>query len=98
MKPVLFHAEAERELWNTIDYYETKCTGLGLDFEKELRYAISKIQMPPKSYPPKKYGARCRLLHRFPYSIYYLELQDIIWIISVAHSRRRPYYWLKRLY
>jgi hypothetical protein len=33
------------------------------------------------------------LLKRFPYTVYYLELDHSIWIAAVAHQQRRPGYW-----
>ncbi|MFH1288916.1 MAG: type II toxin-antitoxin system RelE/ParE family toxin [bacterium] len=97
MKNVVIHSEAELELWQAVDFYETRYTGLGLDFEKEVSRALSKIQENPERWSTKKHGARCCLLYRFPYIIYYIELQDVIWIVSIAHTRRKPYYWRSRI-
>lgn len=97
MKSIIVHSEAELELWQAVDYYETRRVGLGLDFVQEIKYALVDIQEALDRWPIKKHGTRCRLLHRFPYGIYYLELQDVIWIVSVAHTSRKPYYWRNRL-
>jgi toxin ParE1/3/4 len=97
MKRIIVHSEAELELWQAVEYYEIRSVGLGLDFEQEIRRALLDIQEAPDRWPTRKYRTRCRLLHRFPYAIYYLELQDIIWVVAVTHTRRRPYYWRKRL-
>jgi hypothetical protein len=35
-------------------------------------------------------------LRRFPYLIYYVELDDSLWIAAVAHQKRRPGYWSHR--
>lgn len=96
MKRIIVHSEAELELWQAVEYYETKSVGLGLDFEQEISRALGDIQEEPNRWPTRKHGTRCRLLRRFPYIIYYLELQDIIWVVAVAHTSRRPYYWRKR--
>ena len=93
MKRIIVHSEAELELWQAVDYYETKCVGLGLDLEQEVSRTLVDIQKSPDRWPVKRHGARCRLLHRFPYAIYYLELQDFIWVVAVAHTSRKPYYW-----
>jgi hypothetical protein len=34
---------------------------------------------------------------RFPYSVVYLEDEDEIWVLAVAHAKRRPGYWRGRL-
>jgi hypothetical protein len=36
------------------------------------------------------------LLHKFPFSVVYLERPDFIEVIAVAHHRRKPGYWSKR--
>jgi toxin ParE1/3/4 len=36
-------------------------------------------------------------VRRFPYTIFYLELAEQIWIAAVAHQRRRPGYWRNRM-
>ena len=97
MKRIIVHSEAELELWQAVAYYESKSVGLGLDLEQEVSRALADIQEDPARWPIKGYGTRCRLLHRFPYAIHYLELQDTIWIVSVAHTSRRPGYWRNRL-
>jgi len=35
MKRVIVHQGAEVELWQAVDYYELKRTGLGLELEKD---------------------------------------------------------------
>jgi len=97
MKRIIVHREAELELWQAVEYYEIRRVGLGLDLEQEVSRTLVDIQEAPKRWPTRRYGTRCHLLHRFPYAIYYLELQDIIWVVAVAHTSRRPYYWRKRL-
>ena len=96
MKRIVVHSEAELELWQAVEYYETKRVGLGLDLEQEVGRALVDIQKAPKRRPARKHGTRYCLLRRFPYAIYYLELQDAIWVVAVAHTSRRPYYWRKR--
>jgi toxin ParE1/3/4 len=35
-------------------------------------------------------------VRRFPYVVFYLDLEEYIWIAAVAHQRRRPGYWVYR--
>lgn len=97
MRPIILHHDAELELWQAVDYYETKCAGLGLDFEHEVSRTFIDIQDAPERWPIRRNGTRCRLLHRFPYTVYYIELQDVIWVVAIAHMSRKPYYWRNRL-
>jgi toxin ParE1/3/4 len=97
MKSVIVHDAAEFELWQAIDFYEAIRKGLGLDLEKEIRHALAGIQDAPEVWPKKKHGTRYRLLTRFPFAIYYLDLSESIWIVAFAHTSRKPYYWRDRM-
>lgn len=81
MKHIIVHHEAELELWQAVDYYESKCAGLGLDLEQEVRRAFINIQKTPNRWTVKCYGTRWYLLQRFPYAIYYLDS---------SHSTHKP--------
>ncbi|HEU5117317.1 MAG TPA: hypothetical protein VFT74_11690, partial [Isosphaeraceae bacterium] len=41
-------------------------------------------------------GSRKMRFSRFPYTVYFAELDDVIWIAAVAHQKRRPSYWIDR--
>jgi hypothetical protein len=41
-------------------------------------------------------GTRRYLLKRYPYAVIYRELDDLIWVVAVAHGKRRPGYWKSR--
>ncbi|MBI3399604.1 MAG: type II toxin-antitoxin system RelE/ParE family toxin [Deltaproteobacteria bacterium] len=97
MKRVIIHHDAELELWQAVEYYETKCAGLGLDLEQEMSRILADIREAPERWPVKRNGARCCLLHRFPYAVHYVELEDTLWVVAVAHTSRKPYYWRNRL-
>ena len=97
MKKIIIHEDAEKELWHSVDYYEDKVTGLGLDFEYEIQKALLSIQIHPNIYTPSKYGVRRHLLRRFPFFIYYEEYEEYIWIIAFTHTSRKPHYWKSRI-
>jgi hypothetical protein len=40
---------------------------------------------------------RCKILRGFPYSLFYVVEQKLIWILAVAHQSRLPGYWTDRL-
>jgi toxin ParE1/3/4 len=97
MKPVIFDREAKAELDDAIGWYNDKQEELGLDLQDEVEKAVARIKRDPGI------GARYRntdfrfyRVKRFPYLLYYLELENAIWIAAVAHERRRPGYWRKR--
>jgi toxin ParE1/3/4 len=95
--PVLFHPDAEAEFDHSIGFYEERSIGLGLNFEHEVLRGLSIIHNDPKRWPQHKSGARKYTLQRFPFSIYYLNLPDCIWVVAISHGSRKPGYWKDRV-
>jgi plasmid stabilization system protein ParE len=95
--PVVFHAEAEQESDDAATYYERQRAGLGKEFRTELKEAVGRIRRNPKMLPQYR-STRFRkcLLFRFPYTIFFQELDNLIWVAAVAHQKRREGYWLSR--
>jgi toxin ParE1/3/4 len=97
LKPFLIHAEAEAEILTAVAHYETQLENLGGDFRRELEAVLERIQSSPQTFKAiDDQGTRKVRLRRFPYAIYYLELDDSLWIAAVAHQKRRPGYWSHR--
>jgi hypothetical protein len=96
VKPIVFHSDAAQEGRDAADYYERLRAGLGDDFRVELNEALTCIQQNPQLYAAESGSVRICPLHRFPYSIYYAELPDRIWIAAVGHQSHRPGYWSRR--
>jgi toxin ParE1/3/4 len=97
VKPVIFHREAEAEMLAAIAYYNGQHDGLGDEFRDEVEEGAARISRTPRAFSPYgDEGLRKHVIRRFPYTIFYLELDDCIWIAAVAHQRRRPGYWASR--
>ena len=97
MIPVTILYEAEIELLEAVAYYEDKSPGLGLDFETEIERSIQVIRDLPEWWPLREDGTRRYLIRRFPYLVIYTFLNNQIWIIAIAHCKRRPGYWKGRI-
>ena len=81
MKAV-FHPEAEQEFIEASLFYDSQKKLL---VEKpEIGARIDEI-------------FRRMLLNRFPYVLIYSLEPERIWIVAVAHQRRRPGYWRRRI-
>ena len=97
MKPVEFHASARAELGDAVAFYESRAKGLGVALVEKIREAVRKIQKDPEAWPPHRQGGFRKIFaERFPYTVFYLELPELIWIVAITHSSRRPVYWSKR--
>lgn len=97
MKPVIIHSEAIEELDEAVAYYEDQKAGLGLDFLLEVEQALDKIQQNPNlGAVYKVIGIRRYVIQRFPFLVFYAELEECIWVVAIAHGKRRPDYWRRR--
>lgn len=97
MKPVIFHSQARVELDQAIAFYEEQQPGLGLDLQTAVERAVGTIQQHPQLGPHYKATEfRHYPLRRFPYVIFYAELKEAIWIVAIAHGKRRPAHWSRR--
>jgi plasmid stabilization system protein ParE len=96
VKRVVFHPEAEAEFLAAARFYETHEPGLGPDFISEVRRAAGGLV----AYPGvgHRFSKRLRriLVRRFPFALVYRVEPDTIFIVAVAHLRRRPGYWRRR--
>jgi hypothetical protein len=89
--------EAELELREAVEYYESRSPGLGLDLQSEIEASVHAISQTPDRWPLRDDGTRRYLTHRFPYLVVYVCLPDHIWIIALAHCKRKPRYWSERI-
>ena len=97
MKPVVFLPQAEQEMLEAARFYESQTAGLGIDYLSEVERAVQTIAESPTKCPVIEGELRRRLIRRFPFGILYrIEPEEIV-IIAVAHLRRKPWYWRKRI-
>ena len=94
---VQFLVLAQKELDDTVDWYNGQATGVGREFLDEIDRAVRRIVSFPMSCPEIEPEVRRCLLARFPYGLIYGINQDIIVVVAVAHLHREPRYWADRM-
>jgi toxin ParE1/3/4 len=97
VKPSKLHPHARAELIEAVAYYEQQSPGLGEGLYDEIRRMTAAIEQAPHQYPSGRHGSRRILGRRFPYSLVYIERPDCVYIVAVAHAKRRPDYWQARV-
>ena len=92
------HRLAVAEIDHEVDYYEGRQTGLGDQLENEIDAVLRRIIRFPESAPQWKGrpGRRLAVLDRFPFTIPYQVVGEEIVVLALAHTSRRPGYWLRR--
>ena len=91
-----FLEEADREFSAAVVYYDSQEPGLGQRFEDEIELALFWLVEHPHICPLRRGTYRRMNLHIFPYYIPYVIRESTLWVVAVAHSLRRPEYWIKR--
>ena len=97
MKAISLHEEADAETVRIAMLYNREEPGLGFEFLEELDRALQLPRGNPKACPEVYKGIRRLTMRRFPYSIYYVEESQRLRVLSVAHNRQKPGYWLERM-
>lgn len=96
MISVLFYSEAQAELIEAASFYEARLVGLGTSFSAEVQACVHFVRTYPEAGAPFGRKLRKMIVKRFPYSVIYRCDESVIYIVAVAHHRRRPGYWKSR--
>ncbi|MGH7574198.1 MAG: type II toxin-antitoxin system RelE/ParE family toxin [Longimicrobiales bacterium] len=94
--PVEYHPAAVTDLDEAVDYYASRVPGLGAAFHAEVKRTEALAARHPEAGSPLGSDVRRWLLDRFPYGLIYAVERDRLYVLAVAHLRRRPRYWADR--
>ena len=97
MSAIIFHPDARDELFSAITYYNEQSPGLGTEFLEEIKKSVNKIQENPTRWKLLKKQVRQYIVQRFPFSIFYISTPEQVYIVAIAHNKRKPYYWKSRV-
>lgn len=100
---VQFEPEAIEELRAAKDWYDNERPGLGDDLLTEVETTIDHIVRwpglaPVLTIPGSARQVRRAAVRRFPFGIVYVVIDNTLWVVAVAHGRRRPNYWRDRVH
>jgi plasmid stabilization system protein ParE len=90
-RTIRFHPEARVEVLGASQ-------SAGSRFVEVLDEAVTQISLKPYVWPtwPGREDVRRRVLKRWPYSVMYTVDAESVFVVAVAHQKRRPGYWLSR--
>lgn len=97
---IRFRLAARRELVADYRYYEKNYPGRGQRFIVAIEALLALIESSPQLYAPLYEidpELRSAKVPRFPYRIVFIEARGDVEVIAVAHAKRRPAYWRRRL-
>jgi toxin ParE1/3/4 len=93
---VTFNRAAREEFLAAMAWYESKRSGLALEFMAEIERCISLAAESPLQFVSVGVGIRRVIANRFPYCIYFRPEETRIVVLGVFHSKRDPIIWPDR--
>lgn len=88
--------EAELDIEDAYQYYETREPGLGSEFVRAADACLSKVGRNPNAYRIVHKQVRRALIRRFPYGLFYIFENNTIFVVACFHAKREPRSWTDR--
>jgi|SRR5277367_5617491 toxin ParE1/3/4 len=93
-----FHDEAAAEYDAAFEWYLERSPDAALKFDAEVERAFTEVVQSPRRWAVGSHGTRRFLLRQFPFILIYRERPvGKIEVLAVAHTSRKPGYWIGRL-
>ena len=96
-KAVIYTKDADEDVAESYDWYESREPGLGEDFLRCVEACLLTILRHPYIFPVAIDEFRQAPIRRFPFEIYYEPADDSIIVYAVFHCSQDPQKWRKRL-
>lgn len=94
--PLYFHPDASQEAQDAYEWYLVRSHHIAEAFREALEAAGNAIRQSPQRWPEYLFETRVFAMKRFPFAVVYRARENRIEIIAVAHTSRRPEYWVHR--
>jgi plasmid stabilization system protein ParE len=85
---LVLRREAEADILEAFRWYESKHPGLGHAFVDVVDGAFERLAEAPSSCPVAYRDLRRLVLRRFPYVVYFRQVEDMVQVFGVIHGRR----------
>lgn len=92
-----FHPAAEREFVEALQLYLRHQQRVAAKFDRAVFEIVDSMKTRSDMGWPYIRGTRQARVSGFPYGIIFLTHQDFTLIVAVAHSSRKPGYWVERI-
>jgi len=89
------HALTEME--EALGWYQNRSESAAESFRRALSDAMDRVESSPARLSPYLFNTRRMLLTPFPYLLVFVIERDRIFIVALAHAKRKPGYWKTRL-
>jgi toxin ParE1/3/4 len=86
-------ASADAEVEHAYNEYAKQNVRAALGFLDALDAALLRLAEGPETFPRYDGEVRRCLLAKYPYGIVFEVIDDVVFVVAVAHLKRRPGYW-----
>jgi plasmid stabilization system protein ParE len=93
---LILRPDAELDISETRDWYESHRAGLGKEFLLAVDQALARIRAWPESCAAEYKKVRRAGVRRFPYVVYYRFSNGVVEVLAVMHGHRHPRAWRSR--
>jgi len=102
VKPVRLLPEATVEVDSALGWYRRELSHRAAAFASAVDEAFDRVGRMPEIFPlvdlPANPSAVRRApVHGFPWGVFFVDAGSEVIVIAIAHARREPGYWAKRL-
>ena len=80
----------------SVEYYKKEGENLALRFKSDIKQSLKRIETFPNLYPKINERVQKCVVSKFPYTIYYILKDEIIYILAIANHYKNPEEYLKR--
>ena len=91
-----FHPSATAELGASADWYASRSPAAARGFVIGVDAAIKKIDRDPSRFQHIDGRHQVCGVDRYPFQIVFRNDGSRIFVVAIAHAKRRPGYWLRR--
>src|SRR5437667_12909221 len=96
MTRLAIRPEAELDAIEASLWYEGEREGLGQEFLNELRATFLLIEQGPMHFPLVSQVFRRAIVHRFPFSVFFMLEEELATVAAILHLHRDPTTWQER--
>ena len=91
-----FHPAATEELEMSAAWYAQRSLDAARGFAIEVDAALKKVQCDPLRFPHIDHRHQACGIERYPFQIVFRHDGAKIYVVAIAHAKRRPNYWSER--
>jgi len=96
MYKLIIKPSAELDAMDAANWYNQRLDGLGNEYLLALETKINAIRRNPQQFTVIYKNIRRALTERFPFGIFYIIENDVLYVLAIIHTSRSPKSWKKR--